>query len=715
MDGLGPALQADPLSVGAEAETGREEDAHLKLSIVIVNYNSHDDLARCLESLRRCPPRCACETVVVDNASTAPGLDAVRERFPEIHWEINPRNEGYARGANQGMALYETEYTLVLNPDIVMQPGAIDVLLDAADRHPKAGLIGPQLLNEDGSIQDSCRRFYTLRTLLMRRTVLGKIFPRSRAVSRHLMHDFDHLSQRTVDWVLGGCLLVRREAVARVGPMDERFFLYFEDVDWCYRMWQAGYEVLYLPESRFVHRHRRQSAAGVRDKSFWLHLGSLISFYEKWGILVYLLKRWRDPLNTLLLWGLDLAALNAAFLGAYGLRAAATPWFEEALFPLAEYRPLHLFANLLMTVVFVFLGRYRSGELRRPANLGRRLQRVGALSLLLLASTYLSHQAIYSRAVLLLFIPLFALTATAGELLFRRLRRSMEQGYLSLERTLLVGEPGEIAAWLERAGDPRGMGLDPVGYLAAEAATPGGPFHPGDLPRLGEPGQLAAVVQRYRIAQVVFWNWPDGGLKELRALALLRRRRIRLRWRVDEASLLWEGARPDEFGGDASAVLDPGARGPLGGVPARLGAAGLGALLGLLTLVPYLFSHLVPGWSRRRTEVHPAGAPEAAWRQRLVCGRDGRARGLIWQSPLCWSLCRGRLAWSGSPLATTARDAGGGATDETLRRLWKLELPVAGMTGPWAGTAPGERWMNLWLDPAGVVRAGAAAVEEDVQ
>ena len=685
----------------------------MKLSIVIVHYNTSGDLERCLESLRRCPPRCDFGVTVVDNASSEPGLAAVQERFPEVHWQLNSRNEGYSRGCNAGMNAFDSEFALLLNPDIVMQPGAVDAMLDAAERHPQAGIVGPQLLNEDGSIQNSCRRFYTLSTLLMRRTFLGKLFPNSRAVSRHLMHDFDHRSTRAVDWILGGCMLVRRAAVARVGPMDERFFLYFEDVDWCYRMWQAGHEVLYVPDARFIHRHRRQSTAGFRDKSFWLHLGSLISFYEKWGMLVYLLKRWRDPLSMLLFWLVDLVALNTAFLGAYALRAAATSFFADPLYPLAEYRPLLLFANLLTTVSFVLLGRYRSGALRRPARSTERLQQAGTVSLLLLASTYLSHQSVYSRAVLLLFIPLFGLTITVGERLFRRLRARMEQGYLSLERTLLVGSPREIDAWLAASGDQRELGLDPVGYLSDDVRDGTAPLSGGEVPCLGEAGQLAAVVQRYRIGQVVFWRWPDGGLKELRNLALLRSRRIRLRWRVDEASLLREGAHHEGFGQDVSVVLDPGPLNPVATTLRRLADAACGALACLLAAIPFAASRLIPGWTWRRVKVHPRGAPERGWTQRLVCGRDGRPRGLFWQAPLCWSLLRGRLALRGAPLTTPAADRAPRDQPHSQRENLHLALPAAGLTGDWGGAGTGAKILTLLTDPAGVTRFCVGANEED--
>ena len=370
----------------------------MKLAIVIVHYNTSGDLGQCLESLAVYPPSCEHAVIVVDNASDDPGLAAVQERFATVHWILNSENLGYARGANRGLAALQAEYYLILNPDIVAQPGAVDALLAFAAAHPKAGITGPQLLNEDGSIQDSCRRFYTFKTLLLRRTILGKIFSHSHTVDEHLMRDFDHQSSRPVDWVLGGCLLVRRSAMQRTGSMDERFFLYFEDVDWCYRMWQAGYEVHYTSDARFSHRHRRASAKGALHKSFWLHLGSLISFYEKWGMLVYLLKRWREPLVLFLLWSVDMAALWVAFLAAYGLRSIMDPLFPEPLFPLTEYRSLLLFASLLTTLTFFLAGRYRVGRRRRASLPMARLQQVGTVSLLLLAPAHRRRSSVLTLA-----------------------------------------------------------------------------------------------------------------------------------------------------------------------------------------------------------------------------------------------------------------------------------------------------------------------------
>ncbi len=527
----------------------------LGLAVVIVNYNTSDDLERCLDSIFANPPSCSFQVTVVDNASSDQALTAVRDRFRGVDWLLNSQNTGYARGCNQGMAAHPAEFYLILNPDIVVQPGAMDRLLAFAATHPRAGIVGPQLLNEDGSIQDSCRRFYTLGTLLMRRTFLGRLFPRSRIVHRHLMRDFDHLSSRPVDWILGGCMLVSNDALARTGPMDERFFLYFEDVDWCFRMWQAGCEVQYTPEARFQHRHRRASTAGAFHRSFWLHLGSLISFYEKWGLLVWLVKRWRDPLLVMLFWLLDMIAVGTGFALAYGLRSWGGSLFPQELFSFGEYMPLLIYTLLLSTVVFIGGGRYAPGCLRRRAAGVRDLQQVGIIFMLLLASTYLGHMEVISRAVLLIYLPLLATAVVTTRGFLRGVLHRLEKGRLALERTLLAGPRHLVADWLAAAGELAYAGVDLVGYICPhDEAGVLPPLAAGRVPWLGRPDDLVVVAGRFRVSQVVFWPTGEIDSRTLRLWGTLRRMGLHLRWQTRDAWLLATGARVEILGGSLGAV-----------------------------------------------------------------------------------------------------------------------------------------------------------------
>jgi len=697
----------------------------VKLAIVIVHYNSSPDLDRCLESLTAHAPAAEHEVVIVDNASRDEGLAQVRDRYPDFLWIFNSENTGYSRGCNLGMSQVDAQYYLILNPDIVAQPGALDQLLEFADAHPRAGMVGPQLLNEDGSIQESCRRFYTLKTLLLRRTFLGRMFPNSDTVQRHLMRDFDHRSTRPVDWVLGGCLLVRREAMDRTGPMDERFFLYFEDVDWCYRMWQAGFEVIYTPDARFMHRHRRESAQGTFSRSFWLHLGSLISFYEKWGILVWLLKKWRGPLLVVMLWLLDMVGLVAAFGAAYGLRGLMGGLFAEPLYSFSEYRPLLLFSVLLSTAIFLLSGRYRAIHRRRGRAPIEHLQQMGIVAVMLLAATYLGHLEVISRAVLLLFIPLLAAVTGAGERLFRRLLRRLERGYLSLERTLLVGNPRRIQSWLSGARNLTSQGVDVAGYLADPDSTDGGlpPLADGEIPWLGPRDEVLEVVRRYRISQVVFWESPGEDPHSWRLMAGLRRLRVRLRWQVADVWLLATGARAELFGSELSAVQSVDGGSVFRVIGGRLLALATGALIGVGALIPWLWfrvGRVSRGMGRQcRIRIQDVWGHE----EELSVAVDGSGRvlSLGWQWPLAGSLLRGRLAVLGS---RPVSDPGAAVPDDPgeILAFWQHDPRLPGLTGAWAvASGSGSRsagrpipqraalaqiLKQLWYGPCGLDELG---------
>ncbi len=349
--GLATAAREDPAqSVGPTGVTD--------VSIVIVSYNSRDAISECLASVERAGPTAATETIVVDNASSDGTPDAIRRRFPWVRVAANAANLGYARAVNQGVGLSSGRYVLVLNPDVTAGPGSIDGLVRFMDSHGDAGMSASKLLNPDGTLQYSCRRFYTFLTLLLRRSFLGKIFRNSRAVADYLMLDYDHEESRPVDWVIGACMMVRREALRDIGLMDERFFLYFEDVDWCYRTWQGGWRVYYVAESVMVHRHTRASAQIRLPRQVMAHAASLFHFYEKWGKAVYDVKRYKRVLSGALLLASDLVAVNGSFAIAYALRSSMAGLLSKPMFGVRVYAPFLVFANIVIVLTFGFLELY---------------------------------------------------------------------------------------------------------------------------------------------------------------------------------------------------------------------------------------------------------------------------------------------------------------------------------------------------------------------
>ncbi len=262
-------------------------DQPVDLCITIVNYNSRALLDRCLASITSHAPQCRHRIIVVDNGSGDGSLDLVRERYRGVDWIANRNNLGYARAVNQAIRQVRANFFLLLNPDVEIGPGSIDELLGFMGRTPSAGIAGAKLFYPNGELQHSARRFYTLPALLWRRTFLGKLFPDARINREHLMANWDHGTEQQVDWLLGTSMLIRRSAADDVGLMDERYFLYFEDVDWCYRFHCAGWGVHYVPQSRMVHQHLRESSHRGLSRVKLEHLKSLLLFIVKHRGLVH--------------------------------------------------------------------------------------------------------------------------------------------------------------------------------------------------------------------------------------------------------------------------------------------------------------------------------------------------------------------------------------------------------------------------------------------
>lgn len=267
----------------------------LDLSIIIVNYRSGGLVKTCLRGIERSALRCSNEIIVVDNDSRDGSVELIKENFSGIRLIEADTNRGLAAGNNLGIRASHGKYLLIINPDIALFPDEIERMIDYLDHNPTMALIGPKLLNPDGSIQTSCYHFPDPLIPIYRRTPIGKLWFAKKSLQRYLMSHLDRSKSQPVDWVLGACMMVRQQAIDRVGVMDERYFLYFEDVDWCRRFWAAGYQVAYFTEAKLVHYHRRLSAespglSGIFTAATRIHIQS--------GLL-YFIKYWRIPLpNT---------------------------------------------------------------------------------------------------------------------------------------------------------------------------------------------------------------------------------------------------------------------------------------------------------------------------------------------------------------------------------------------------------------------------------
>lgn len=257
------------------------ENSSPKLSIIVLNYKTRGLLRQFLRGLLAHPPSCSYEIIVIDNGSGDGSVELMQTEFADIKLIVSTENLGYTRGTNLGVKEANGEYLWFVNTDVVVLQGShIDTLVSALDSHPQYGAVGPQLRYPDNSLQYSCFRYYTPVTPFLRRSILGRTKWGKQQLAHFLMSDWDHSTEREVEWLMSSNLMVKRNVLDKIGGWDERYFIYFSDVDLCRSIWQAGYKVAYIPSAMFVHYLRRQSKSDFRIAIY--HAIDFLRYLWKW-------------------------------------------------------------------------------------------------------------------------------------------------------------------------------------------------------------------------------------------------------------------------------------------------------------------------------------------------------------------------------------------------------------------------------------------------
>jgi len=294
----------------------------MNLSVIIVNWNTRDLLCQCIDSLTQTLKKVDTEVFVVDNGSIDGSAAAVREKFPWVRLIENPVNWGFAKANNQALSLSKGRYFLLVNPDTQVKDQAIERMLSFMSAHLEAGLVGAQLLNADGSKQNSIANFPSLATELLNKSLLRWLFP-----EKFPGKETDYAGPVEVDSVIGACMLVRREAVDQVGLLDEGYFLFLEETDWCYRIKKAGWKIYHIPQAAVLHFQGKSAEAEKgkarieyyrsRYRYFKKNRGSFQSSVLSIGLIIklsvelvfatigcvvtlFMVKRWRTKLTTYL-------------------------------------------------------------------------------------------------------------------------------------------------------------------------------------------------------------------------------------------------------------------------------------------------------------------------------------------------------------------------------------------------------------------------------
>ena len=259
----------------------------MRLSIIILTWNSEHLLRKCLSSIQANTTLNDYEIIIIDNNST----DGTREFLKSIDSKdsyqiiFNSYNKGVGPARNQGIRIAKGEYILILDVDTVVTGNAIDRLVRYLDNTTKCGLVAAKMTDIDGSLQYTCRKYPTIISKFLRRVPFNWA---QELLSEEEMHDWDHACIREVDYVIGACQLIRRSVVEEVGLLDENIFYGPEDIDFCLRVWQAGYKVVYNPEAIIIHDEQRITKRKLLNRISWGHAKGLVYFFWKHK---YLLSR----------------------------------------------------------------------------------------------------------------------------------------------------------------------------------------------------------------------------------------------------------------------------------------------------------------------------------------------------------------------------------------------------------------------------------------
>jgi GT2 family glycosyltransferase len=265
------------------------------ISFIIVNWNTRDILINCLNSIYKTTGDIDYEVCVVDNNSTDGSQEAIRKRFPEVNLIENKTNTGFAYANNQALEIMQGRFALLLNSDAILQEGAARSLLSFMNDFPRAGIAGAQLLNDDGSKQNSIDNFPSLETEVFNKSILRFFFP-----NKYPGKSRSYQSPIEVDSVIGACMMVREEAMGEVGIFDEDYFIFLEETDWCFRMHKNGWKVYHVPDARVIHLSGHSKRKSPWESQIEYYKSLYMFFGKNRGGIPYIILRILKPFKILI-------------------------------------------------------------------------------------------------------------------------------------------------------------------------------------------------------------------------------------------------------------------------------------------------------------------------------------------------------------------------------------------------------------------------------
>lgn len=487
----------------------------MDLSIIIVNYNVKEFLQNCLVSIERASKNLDVETIVIDNASEDGSQDMLRERFPNVRLVASETNLGFGKANNLGLDLASGDHLLVLNPDTILGEETLDVMIRFMREKPEAGMAGCKALNSDGSFQLSCRRgFPGPWASFTKLTGLAALFPKSKLFAKYNLTYLDEDGTYEVDALSGSFIMLPRAAYEKIGGFDERFFMYGEDLDWCHRAKEAGYEVWYTARTRFIHYKGESSKKSdfVETRVFYdamrlfveKHYAASFVAVPTLKLAIFLKETAVRLHRSRLRWApaiFDAALFNGILHIAaheYAKRQPAWDGFPEGTEPVVYTVPLAL--QLLVNLsVNVYQKRWVS-TLRAAA--------ASAIGFLVLSTiTYFFKEWAFSRAAVLLTYVGFGVAAVGWRALYSVFFQYRRNPHYRRRNAVVVGSDESARAVAEKLDGQTASRYRVVGLIAASRKEAGGTR--GDFEIIGSVENLRRLVAERNVGEIVF---PPGDL-----------------------------------------------------------------------------------------------------------------------------------------------------------------------------------------------------------
>ncbi len=636
------------------------------LSVVIVSYNVRDFLAQTLRSVQKATRSFPTEIFVVDNHSEDGSPHLVATEFPDVRLIRNEENVGFARANNQALAQASGKFLVLLNPDTIVQEDTFEKLILFFDTHPDAGMVGCKILNPDGTLQLACRRSFPTPWVAFTKLVgLGTLFPKSRLFGRYNLTYLDPDQTTEVDAISGSFMMVRREVLEQVGPLDERFFMYGEDLDWCYRVKEAGWKIYYVPETKIIHYKGASSEKSDRD-TLALFYRAMLQFVQKhfrgrylflpqWflisGIGIRLAMSFSYRLLRKLAWPfVDFVFLQLALLVGLLLRFGSLSHWRDFGVVSAVY-------SLVWLSSLFFFDLYDRQKFSVSRSAGAVLLGwVGNGAL-----TFFFKQIAFSRAVVLfmglaalLFLPGWRLTV---HLLIRSrkvpLFRSLQDS-LVRKKTVLVGKGESLHRLIQRLRERFDTGYEVVGVVLPDENG----SENYQVPVLGTVENLPWILRKEGVSEVIFS--ADSLNYELILELISRAQGLDVNFKTaatDTEAII--GRSSVDYIGDIPLV---DIEYKLGREPNRILKRSFDLLFSILSLiflsVPFLYWHFLRGKKIETVEV--AAEKSGRTSVHVLQPFEGDFYSLkFWQKiPLFWDVLWGRLSFVGAELSPAQTNGG---------------------------------------------------------